>query len=107
VDKVLEHDEGPVVVVVDRGHSHDRRLLDRRQAAPSREKALLARRIGVAQELETDDLGGGFVERTPHLGGLVASMKGRKPVATGDQLAFVPTVGDRRRLRLRAFHSPD
>ena len=78
-----------------------------RGATRARKEPLLLRGTGVAQELETDDLGGGLVERTPHLGALVASMEGCKPVATGDELAFLATVGDRWHLRLRAFHSPD
>ena len=106
MDEVFEHDEGPVMVVVDRGHLHDGGLLDRREAACPRQKSLFANGIGIAPELETHDLGGGFVERTPDLGALVAPMVGRKTIATGDELARLAAARDRS-LRLRAVHWPD
>ncbi len=91
---MLEHDERPSGVVVDPGHSHDGRLRDGREAARSREEALLADRIQIPQELEADHLIGGLVERSPHLGVLVPPVEGREAVARGDELPRLG-VGDR------------
>jgi len=60
----------------------------------------------MAKELNTHDLARGLIERTPHFGGVVATMEGPEAIATSDELPFLVTCGDRRLGRRCDIHSP-
>jgi hypothetical protein len=76
------------------------------KAACSCDEALTGHGIRVPKELDTDDLACGLIERTPHFGGVVATMEGPEAIATSDELPFLVTCGDRSLRRRCDIHSP-
>ena len=102
LDEVLKHDECPVGLVVDSGHSHHRWPLQR-QAACFVNEALPARCLPIAQELKSDHVAERLIESAPDLGAFIAAMEGREAVATCDELPLLAAFGGGND-RLRALH---
>src|SRR5438552_19060392 len=85
---ILIDDECQVGVVMDAGYSHHGRRLQR-HAARFRDKTVPARRTSITKQSEDDHVVAGFVESTPHSGGLVLVATGRPTVSAGAELAFL------------------
>jgi len=102
---MLEHDERVRRAVVDRGDAHHRRTFDRGHAARLGKEALpccLVRPI--AEDLESDDLLGGVVERVPHISEVIATFEHREAEAAGEDLADLSAADGGRGRRFGAVH---
>jgi len=90
---------------VDRRDAHHRRTLDRGYSARLGEEALPCGFVTpIAEDLESDDLIGGVVERVPHISELIAAFEHRKAEAAGEDLADLAGANGGRGRRFGAVH---
>jgi hypothetical protein len=102
---MLEDNECLRRFVVDRRDAHHRRTLDRGHAPCLGEEALpRGLVVPVAEDLESDHLLGGVVERVPHISDVIAALEHPKAVAAGEDLADLAVADCGHGCRFGAVH---